>query len=125
MEKDYCQDCKREKGHGGDCGGKHDYKSCLFYEEDPRGEIRWKDIALHWPFGSPLPDKEKWIETVSKDAFQKPDLISLRRIESVEWWYETRGLMGVIIHCECRCFHKETTESIDCPEDGKALRLVK
>jgi len=107
MYTDFCMDCKREKNHGGDCNAKHDGKSCLFYEQDPRGRINYKNVSYMLSFDSDLSGLKKWHTAVLRNTEKT---IRVYRINSLEWDKNKHGLRGIILDCEIEYFSEENGE---------------
>lgn len=120
MSKDYCRDCKRDKHHGGDCNAKHDGKTCLFYDEDPRGEIGvLRNVKLCRPFGSEIPEKHSWFGVMVGGVEKTIQIVA---VDTVEWDITKRGIRGIIIRCDIWFFTKENGPW---PKAKPVLRRVK
>jgi len=116
---DYCQYCIREKHHhGGDCYGKHDYKTCLLYERDPRGKPANINIALSVKFHQEIPKPDEEFEVTMNGI---PKTVHFINIKWLEWNKPKEGLLGVIVHGDIRYW---TEENGVVPPNRPILRLV-
>ena len=117
---DYCQSCKREKyHHGGDCNAKHDGKTCLLYEKDPRGERRQMEAKLKVPLHIDIPSPGDKIEVLINGVEKT---IKVIKLHSVKWDKTPRGLRGVVIDFRQEYWSEENGEI---PPNKPKLKLVK